>query len=280
VERRSCRVRVDPFSISIGPGQRLEQIEIQVNGSTVYDFRTDVSNPPAGSYAPKLPSAGFAARCKAGYVATVRAKDTGDAALQTIGESAPFVCPTNAACAPVPSDACIGAAKARFDVSEAKPGKERLTVSLSALSEQTDPADFGDPVAGDTLYDLCVYDGTGALAGSLSVERAGALCGPAQAPCWKARKKGRLDYKDPDGASEGVSKIGFVPGAAGKGRITLSASNHEKKGRIALPVGIAGELANETSAIVQLHARGAACFSAELGTVKKADGVQFKARAP
>jgi hypothetical protein len=77
-----------------------------------------------------------------------------------------------------------------------------------------------------------------------------------------------------------VVKLGLVPGPAGKGKLTLSASNQSMKGRTALPVGVAGELANETSATVQLHARGAACFSAELGTVKKADGTKFKARAP
>ncbi len=112
------------------------------------------------------------------------------------------------------------------------------------------------------------------------MERAGALCGRAQAPCWKASKKGRLSYADPDGASDGVVKIGLVPGAAGKGKLTLRASNQAKKNRSALPLGIAGELANEASAVVQLHARGATCFSAELGTVKKADGSRFEARAP
>ena len=56
-------------------------------------------------------------------------------------------------------------------MNEAKPGKEKLSLSLSRLGQETEPADFGDPVSGSTLYDLCVYDGSGALAAALSVVR-------------------------------------------------------------------------------------------------------------
>jgi hypothetical protein len=272
-------VKVDSFDLGLAPGAALEQLEIQLNGSTVYDFRTDVSNPPGVFYAPSLPAAGFAAVCKASYVARVRAKDSADPALQLVGESAPFTCPAPAACAPAPADGCIAAAKARLDVNEAKPGKEKLALSLAALSEETAPEDFGDPVAGDTLYDLCVYDGSDALAASLSVERAGALCGAAQTPCWKVRKgAGGFAYKDPDAAADGAVKIALVAGT--NGQLKLWAKNQATRGRTALPLGIAAELANETSALVQLHARGAACWSAALSTVKKADGVRFKARTP
>lgn len=277
-DRRRCRVKVVPFGLVLAPGARLEQLSIELSGSTVYEFRTDVSNPPAVGYIPELPAAGFAAVCKSSYVATVRAKDTADPALQPIGESAPFVCPAPSACPPAPAEGCVTAARARLDVSEAKPGREKLAVSLSRLSEETETADFGDPVAGDTLYDLCVYDGSNGLAAALSVERAGALCGAATKPCWKPRRGGGFAYRDPDGSADGTLEIALVAGP--KGQLKLWAANQAKRGRTALPLGTAAALANEVNAVVQLHASGAACFSAALATVKKADGIRFKATTP
>jgi hypothetical protein len=44
--------------------------------------------------------------------------------------------------------------------------------------------------------------------------------------------------------------------------------------------GIAPRLTGETSVFVQVAASDALCYEATLGTVKKADGAQFKAKAP
>jgi hypothetical protein len=53
-----------------------------------------------------------------------------------------------------------------------------------------------------------------------------------------------------------------------------------KKGQAALPTGTAAALAGATSATLQLTTSDAACFEAELGTVKKADGMLLKAKNP
>jgi hypothetical protein len=49
---------------------------------------------------------------------------------------------------------------------------------------------------------------------------------------------------------------------------------------MALPTGIAAALGTSPSATLQLHASGAGCYSAVLGTVKKADGTRFQAKTP
>jgi len=69
-------------------------------------------------------------------------------------------------------------------------------------------------------------------------------------------------------------------GAAGKGQWKLQAANAENNGQVAAPRGISAALEGAPRARVQLVASDGACFDAVLGTVKKADGVLFKATAP
>jgi hypothetical protein len=84
----------------------------------------------------------------------------------------------------------------------------------------------------------------------------------------------------PPKVSDGVVKIGVKGGPAGRGKVLVQASNDAKASRTALPTGIAASLEGSTTATLQLHASGAECFSAELTSVKKADGTRFKAIAP
>lgn len=87
-------------------------------------------------------------------------------------------------------------------------------------------------------------------------------------------------YKDPDAASDGVKKLLGVSGAAGKGQWKLQAGNHEQKEQVTLPRGVSAALEGATQARLQLVASDGACFDATLGTVKKADGLEFKATTP
>ena len=87
-------------------------------------------------------------------------------------------------------------------------------------------------------------------------------------------------YKDPDAESGGATKLVAKGGAAGKGSVVLQGKNNLPKGLNQLPTGAADALAGDASATLQVLAKDGACFSAELTTVQKAAGGQFKAKAP
>jgi hypothetical protein len=88
-----CRLHVAPFTIAVDAGERLAAFQIQANGSVLYDFKTDMANPPLGDYVPSLVRKDFAARCSQTYAVTVLAQDTGDQALQAIGSPDAVTCP-------------------------------------------------------------------------------------------------------------------------------------------------------------------------------------------
>ena len=90
-----CRIHVDPFTINIndGAGARLQQFTLYANGSPIYDFRTDVSNPPGVDYSPSLVAQDFAATCGTTYVVNMVAKDTTDANPLNYGQTTAFTCP-------------------------------------------------------------------------------------------------------------------------------------------------------------------------------------------
>jgi len=142
------------------------------------------------------------------------------------------------------------------------------------------PGDFGDPVIGNTLYEVCVFDQDRRSAVRLTADRAGDGCGPRQKPCWKAKSTKGYVYKDPSAESSGLKKITAVSGPVQKGKLTLLGANNERKGQLALPNRIALRLEGNTSALVQLSAEGAQCDEAELDTVKKSDAVRFNATKP
>jgi hypothetical protein len=183
-------------------------------------------------------------------------------------------------CAPTPVQGCIAAAKASLSVNEKKLGKEKLSAKLAGFAEATSRADLGDPVAGRTGYDACLYDGLDQLVGRLTVARAGDTCGARKQGCWKAKGRTGWSYNDPAATSNGVRTMRAVSGAAGHGLWTLQAGNNSKKEWFTLRRGISAALQGATTARLQLVTSDAACFDAVLGTVKKADGVQFKAKAP
>ena len=179
-------------------------------------------------------------------------------------------------CPPAPDPECQdGFAKGALVVSEKTSGREKLVARLlngPALA----PSAFGDPVAGATAYNLCVYDGAGTLAGELAVDRAGDTCGDQ--PCWKGIGKpagsNGYRYKDKALTADGVLLMLLRAGAAGKSKLII-----REKG----PTGIAAALSGATSATVQLVASDApapSCFGVDLPVVTKNDGLRFKAKAP
>ncbi|WP_374687841.1 hypothetical protein [Promineifilum sp.] len=93
-----CKIHIDPFTINIddGAGARLQQFTLYANGNPIYDFRTDVSNPPAADYSPSLVMEDFAAQCGQTYAVNMVAKDTSDANPLNYGQTAQFTCPASA----------------------------------------------------------------------------------------------------------------------------------------------------------------------------------------
>lgn len=92
-----CKIHIDPFTINIndGAGAKLEQFTLFANGQPIYDFRTDVSNPPAVDYAPSLVMEDFAAQCGQAYVVNMVAKDSSDTNPLNYGQTTQFICPTS-----------------------------------------------------------------------------------------------------------------------------------------------------------------------------------------
>lgn len=180
-------------------------------------------------------------------------------------------------CSATPVRPCLAAAKGSFGIDESKAGSEKLTLKISGFASETTQSGLGDPVAGTTRYDVCIYDGEDDLVGALSVAAAGETCGAKAKPCWKATgTKGWL-YKDASGGADGVKVLGVSAGAAGKGKALVVASNNAKKGQDALPLGLTGALAGASSARVRVLADDGACFDAALGAVEQADAVRFRA---
>jgi cysteine-rich repeat protein len=183
-------------------------------------------------------------------------------------------------CRAAPRKGCVAASSGSLNVSEKKPGKEKLKAVLAKFQSPVAQPDLGDPVNGDTRVDLCVYDATDGLAVVLTVDEGGQTCGPKDKPCWKALSTKGYAYGDPEASASGVKKISEKGGAAGKGKLQVQAANNEKKSQDDLPTGIAPALQGAGQATLQLVTSDGACFEAVLTTVKKADGVDFKAKAP
>ncbi len=93
-----CRIHVDPFTINVVTGTRLQAFELMANGETIYSFRTDVSNPPPSSgstYTPSLVALDFAATCGEDYVLNILGRDSGDTNFLNMGQTSAFTCPSS-----------------------------------------------------------------------------------------------------------------------------------------------------------------------------------------
>lgn len=91
-----CKIHIDPFVININDaaGARLEKFTLFANGQPIYDFRTDVSNPPDYDYWPSPVMEDFAAACGTTYYVNMVAKDTTDQNPLNYGQTAEFTCPS------------------------------------------------------------------------------------------------------------------------------------------------------------------------------------------
>ncbi len=99
----SCRIHIDAWQpIVTDTGTKLIGFQLlafqegALSGQPIYDFRTDVSNPPLGSYVPSLVKKDFAAQCGVTYHLALQAKDSGDPAFEEVGQTTSFQCPAAA----------------------------------------------------------------------------------------------------------------------------------------------------------------------------------------
>ncbi|GAB4580955.1 MAG: hypothetical protein Fur0022_37000 [Anaerolineales bacterium] len=90
----SCRLSVEPFTISIADSERLVSFNLTANDQILYDFgASSALNPVIGDYLPSPVALDFAARCGQTYTLNLHALDTGDLDFVTIGETQPITCP-------------------------------------------------------------------------------------------------------------------------------------------------------------------------------------------
>jgi len=93
---RTCQIVVEPFTINLAAGRKLVSFQVSVDGSVVYDWRPDQSNPaPAtgSTYTPSRVAWGFGVRCGMSHTVSLQGRDTGDANSFNLGSTSPITCP-------------------------------------------------------------------------------------------------------------------------------------------------------------------------------------------
>jgi hypothetical protein len=128
--------------------------------------------------------------------------------------------------------------------------------------ESTNLADFGDPINTDS-YTLCVYDES--VGGQPTTKRKLAI---PTGSAWRAKSTG-FAYKDKLGGAGGVTGITLKAGAAGKAKMTFTASGPN----LVLPT-----LPLVVPVHVQLRGHGL-CWGADYdqGGIKKETSAEFAA---
>jgi hypothetical protein len=135
---------------------------------------------------------------------------------------------------------------------------------------------FGNPVSGTTRVALCLYDDEGTLIRGFVVNQGGQSC--VGKPCWAAKSTSGYAYKDKAAASDGISKIGYRAGDAGKGKADVAGANNASKGQMALPTGVVAALTGNTHPTMQFVTSDGFCLGATMTQVTSDDGLQYKAR--
>lgn len=91
--RTTCKIHVDQFTINKSSGPALLGFQLYANASLVYDFKTDVSNPPKGNYTPSLVKQDFAVTCGQTYDVMLAAKDADNPNYYVLGVDYDVTCP-------------------------------------------------------------------------------------------------------------------------------------------------------------------------------------------
>ena len=97
-------------------------------------------------------------------------------------------------------------------------------------------------------------------------------------PCWRVTGKQGLAYKDKTASADGVTKIGFVGAAAGKGKASAQGRNNASQGLTSLQKGISAALTGNTSPTIELVTSNGFCVGATMNRVVKDEALQYKAQ--
>src|SRR5262249_25926481 len=146
-------------------------------------------------------------------------------AFVTIAHTIAASSQATASCAPGPRLGCAVPFGGIALVKEGTPGRERMKIAFKGPAPGLQLSEAGNPTSGSTRYDVCFYDGGGALAGTLTVDRAGATCGAAAKPCWQPIGDKGYRYKDPDASADGMQKMVLIGGVMGHGKVSIKAGN-------------------------------------------------------
>lgn len=200
--------------------------------------------------------------------------------------------PNTPTATPTPLDICppaadlgcaSGFAKGLLLVRVEPPGREKLVAKFlkGPALQQTDlgnPLDASQGGSG-TAYALCIYDEDEQLVGDLLVDRAGQTCGSQ--PCWRPIGNAPNDpqgagkgyrYNDVDITSDGVRKILYKGGDAGRSKVVLIGKGS------GLPLTLPSALQSSDQTTVQLRSSDGLCLSVQLNEVSKQEPTFFKAK--
>lgn len=137
-----CSIHVDRWQpITVDPGQRIDAIRLgakRAGGNkfnNLYDFRTDISNPPRTSYLPSLVRRDFAAACGEAYVLRVLVSVENDDGFVETGRTNSFTCPE--AATPTPTRTPTPTATATSTPTPTSTPTETPTGTLQATDTPT-----------------------------------------------------------------------------------------------------------------------------------------------
>ena len=180
-------------------------------------------------------------------------------------------------CGTAPNPLCLVAGQAKLQSNDSHPGKETLKLRWSKITTTTTRVSFGDPVNDSTVAAFCLFNDAGTPVGEpLIVDRAGQNCGTK--PCWKLTGKQGLAYKDKIASAAGITKIGFVAGAATKGKASAQGKNNKAQGLTSLQTGLSAALTGNKSPTIELVTSDGFCVGATMNKVVKDVAQQYKAQ--
>ena len=91
-----CKLHVDPFIINIdNTTDALLDFTLYANGSPIYDFKTDASNPPRIDYSPSTVALDFAATCGTTYYINLVGRSEDFINRYNLGLTTSFTCPSS-----------------------------------------------------------------------------------------------------------------------------------------------------------------------------------------
>jgi hypothetical protein len=172
---------------------------------------------------------------------------------------------------------CIPASSASLSITSKREGKEKIKVALGKFASEVSQSMLGDPIFGNSRWDVCFYNDEDRLVSWLIVDRAFDVCGPKEETCWDLVGSAGYRYKDPDARSSGVRSIVAKGGKAGGGAIKVQASNNARKDQRRMPTGIDNSFAGRNGATIQVMVDDGACYTATVGT-RKAEEDLFKGK--